>query len=33
MMALSFEEPVKPGVVEALLAAPGILGAVAIAEA
>ncbi|MDQ1357458.1 MAG: D-3-phosphoglycerate dehydrogenase / 2-oxoglutarate reductase [Acidimicrobiaceae bacterium] len=33
MMALSFEEPVKPGVVEALLAEPGILGAVAIAEA
>jgi D-3-phosphoglycerate dehydrogenase len=33
MMALSFEEPVKPDVVESLLAAPGILGAVAIAEA
>jgi D-3-phosphoglycerate dehydrogenase len=33
MMALSFEEPVRSGVVESLLAAPGILGAVAITEA
>ena len=33
MMALSFEEPVAPGVVDRLLAAPGILGAVAITEA
>jgi D-3-phosphoglycerate dehydrogenase len=33
MMALSFEEPVAPGVVDRLLAAPGILGAVAISEA
>ena len=32
MMALSFEEPVRAGVVEALLAAPGILGAVVITE-
>ena len=33
MMALSFEEPVAPEVVDRLLAAPGILGAVAITEA
>ena len=33
MMALSFDETVKPDVVDALLAAPGILAAVAIAEA
>ncbi len=32
MMALSFEEPVKAGVVDNLLAAPGILAAVAITE-
>ena len=32
MMALSFEEPVTPGVVDKLLAAPGILAAVAITE-
>jgi D-3-phosphoglycerate dehydrogenase / 2-oxoglutarate reductase len=32
MMALSFEEPVPPGVVDKLLAAPGILAAVAITE-
>ncbi|MGH9125207.1 MAG: phosphoglycerate dehydrogenase [Acidimicrobiales bacterium] len=33
MMALSFEEPVRDGVVDALLEAPGILDAVAISEA
>jgi hypothetical protein len=32
MMALSFEKPVVAGVVESLLAAPGILAAVAITE-
>jgi formyltetrahydrofolate hydrolase len=32
MMAFSFDQPVKPGLVDTLLAAPGILGAVAIAE-
>jgi D-3-phosphoglycerate dehydrogenase len=32
MMAFSFDQAVKPGLVDTLLAAPGILGAVAIAE-
>jgi len=33
MMALSFDEPVTPGVADSLAAAPGILAVVAIAEA